>query len=487
MTDRSNVYAKFSIDKETNLTNGYIISEDKDVINSWNMNSLDELYRDSGSDNDKNHRFNVVTHNFFVSMSVFQNAVPFIMRSLPLMLQIHDDRSIRWFIKKNGELLESGEYETYKIDITHINRINRSIEYREVIQSGINSIPSMFLIGLIGAYDKFLSHLIETMFIIKPEILSSSDRNISFKDLVEIGSIDEARNRIIEKEIETVIRSSHSEQIVWLEKKLNMTLRSDQTLLSNFIEICECRNLLTHTGGIISTQYISVCKDNNVNLEGKHVGKLINIDAKYYIHAVNTIIEFGIKLTNVVWRKLLPTDIEHASKTLNDIAYELIVKHQYTLAITILMFALDDKKKQASDSTRKQMVVNCANALKLSGNKPESDALLNKEDWSASSNLYNICVSAVRDDVDAVVGLMKSVVDSGLMNIRCFREWPVFDGIRSNQKFVSTFEQIFGKKLFADKGSATVVKSTTESNSETGVCNNTEDLLNTNTNGDCDR
>ena len=56
------------------------------------------------------------------------------------------------------------------------------------------------------------------MFVAKPEMPSSSERNISFKDLMEIGSVEEARQRMIEKEVKSVIRDSHAQQIDWLEE-----------------------------------------------------------------------------------------------------------------------------------------------------------------------------------------------------------------------------------------------------------------------------
>ena len=113
------------------------------------------------------------------------------------------------------------------MSIDHLSELTGRIERADSIRSGVHSLPSMFFVGLVSAYDKFLSELIRAMFIARPELLSSSERNLSFKDLMEIGSVEAARERIIEKEIETVIRKSHSEQISWLEAKLNMPLTKD--------------------------------------------------------------------------------------------------------------------------------------------------------------------------------------------------------------------------------------------------------------------
>jgi hypothetical protein len=40
--------------------------------------------------------------------------------------------------------------------------------------------------------------------------------------------------------------------------------------------------------------------------------------------------------------------------------------------------------------------------------------ILGKEDWSASSDKFRICVAAVEDDVDKVVSLMPNIVDKDI-------------------------------------------------------------------------
>jgi hypothetical protein len=193
------------------------------------------------------------------------------MRYLPLMWRISDDRNLREFVAKHGEQLESGEFETYSFDLGHMATIVQKLEASRAIGIGINSVPELFLIGLVGAYDVFLANLIRCIFVERPEMLSSSERNISYKDLTEIGSVEAAREQIIEKEVESVLRESHSQQIDWLEKKLDIPLRKDLKIWSEFIELCERSNLLSHANGLVSSQYIAVCKRHDVDLKNVSV------------------------------------------------------------------------------------------------------------------------------------------------------------------------------------------------------------------------
>jgi hypothetical protein len=219
----------------------------------------------------------------------------------------------------------------------------------------------------------------------------------------------------------------------------------------DFIEVCERRNLFTHTGGVISEQYMKTCKEHACNLENRATGQNISITPTYYEHAVAIILEFGMKLVQVIWRKLVPGEVDLAAEKLNGFSYRLITQRKYRLAATMLKFGLHEMKKHGPEAIRKMMVVNYANAEKLGGNVELSRKILDTEDWSASTDNYRICVAAVKDDVEMVISLMSRVVETTTMTISSFREWPVFETVRSDPKFIEAFERGFGQKLLAER------------------------------------
>ena len=283
-------YAKFKMDSKLNVMENFIITESRSTVDEWKGIRLKQNYYAENKKVTKQPTiFQQVGIDFEDSINTFQRAVPFIMRSLPIMYRYRDDRNIRDYIAKRGEVLEKGEFELYRVGFEHLGAIASKLGSSRAIGAGINRIPSLFLMGLVSTYDSFLSQLIRCVFVARPEILSSSERNISFKDLIEIGSVDEARERIIEKEVKSVLRDSHAQQIEWLEKRLNMTLRKDLGIWPDFIEICERRNLLSHTDGKVSSQYLSVCREHGADCNNVSVG------------------------IQVIWRKLCPEQINEAA------------------------------------------------------------------------------------------------------------------------------------------------------------------------------
>jgi hypothetical protein len=275
--DHKYFYAKFKMDSKLEIVDKLFISEDRSTIEGWKGTRARKDDSSVPSEDKKPSQFTLVMTDFEDSINTFKTTVPFIMSNLQIMRRFSDDRNIRQFVAKNGERVNSDDigFELYKITIGHAAALSQKLERSNAISSGINKVPGLFLMGLVSSYDQFLSQLIRCIFVSHPEMLSSSERNISFKDLTEIGSVEAARERIIEKAIESIIRESHADQIAWLESKLNMPMRKDLKIWPEFIELCERRNLIAHTNGAVSSQYIAICKNHDVDVDHLTIGSML--------------------------------------------------------------------------------------------------------------------------------------------------------------------------------------------------------------------
>src|SRR5690606_16202826 len=127
-------------------------------------------------------------------------------------------------------------------------------------------LPKMALVSLVSLFDAYLSRLIKNMFLVKPELLNSSDKSLKFSDLVEFDSLEDARSSVIGMEIESILRESHTDQFKWLEEKIKIPLR-DLDSWKVFIEITERRNLFVHADGLVNKQYLAICKNNGIKLD----------------------------------------------------------------------------------------------------------------------------------------------------------------------------------------------------------------------------
>jgi hypothetical protein len=307
------------------------------------------------------------------------------------------------------------------------------------------------MIGLISTYDVFLASFLRLILSKHEEIIMTSDKAIKFSELSSFGSIEQARISLIEREVDGVIRLSHHEQFDWMTKRLSVKLREDLPSWPRFIEICERRNLFTHTGGHVTPQYISNCKIHGVDISGVNLGQKLKVTPEYYKTSVQVVYEIGVKLAHVLWRKFAKEKREEADSNLSRLGYELIFKRAYSLAETLLRFGTETLKSHSSERVRRMMLINRANAIRLQGRKAEAVAVIAREDWSAASAEFQICAAAVREELNEVIRLMEKIGTDGIPTAEDYRTWPVFRGLRTQPLFIDAFQKVFGEAIIQPK------------------------------------
>ncbi|MFF5382417.1 hypothetical protein [Pedobacter suwonensis] len=302
-------------------------------------------------------------------------------------------------------------------------------------------IPSSLFVSLISQYDAFLNRLLRYLFELKPEILNGSDRNLTFSQLVEMSSISDAREYIIEKEVETVLRKSHSEQFDYLENKFKLNLRTNLPIWKSFIEITERRNLLVHCDGVVSSQYLSVCAQNDIESKSK-VGQELKVSIEYFKSAYLTLYEICSKLTHTLWRKFLPEKLEDADDSLNTICYNLLISKSFKIADILLDFACK-QKAHFDDQSKSIFIINAALSKYLQNDDESALKCLNQKDWSSTGYTFKLAVSIISKKYDESFVLMRKIGADGEVKQSFYQEWPLFTKIREQEEFKSIYKELF--------------------------------------------
>ena len=158
------------------------------------------------------------------------------------------------------------------------------------VEAAQKALPNMFLLAIVSQFDAFITDLLKSLFKAKPELVFTSDKQISFSDLSQFSSLDEARDSIIEKAVEAIVRQSHEKQFDKLENLFGVNLREGLDVWPKFIEITERRNLLAHTNGVVSTQYVNVCRRNEISEnEIPNVGERLSFPPDYLENSLNVL------------------------------------------------------------------------------------------------------------------------------------------------------------------------------------------------------
>ena len=203
--------------------------------------------------------------------------------------------------------------------------------------------------------------------------------------------------------------------------------------------------MFVHADGIISDQYLQVCRNHNYTFEDElSVGSTLSTTPQYLESSFNCLYELGIKLGIVLWRKFLPDQIDAADQYLNALAYNLLQEERYSLAKPILEFADTTLSRTSKEVYKRMFKINLAQCYKWLKDKNKCLECINQSDWSACSDDFQLCVAVLKDDYVEAAKTMEKIGKSNALPEHSYEDWPIFREFRDQDIFIDTFSHIFG-------------------------------------------
>jgi hypothetical protein len=344
------------------------------------------------------------------------------------------------------ELDADGHIKRYAVppeQVARHRKVSRALDDTHVF---LDALPRMAVIALVSSYDSYLGKLVRSLYAAKPEVLNASNRQLTYAQLSAFSSLEAAREYVVDREVESLLRESHVAQFEWLESKVGIPLRKDLPTWPTFVEVTERRNLFVHTDGIVSAQYLTVCEQEKANSQPPAtLGSRLNAPRKYFVRACDAVMEVGVKLGQVLWRKLLPGDLRDADSQLTEVCYELLLLADYPLAATIADFAANGLPRHSSAEYKLIFQVNLAQAYKWAGRADDCEKLLNSIDWRPLSFKFQLAAAVLREEYDAAARLVKNIGTSGEVPKAAYQEWPLFRLLREQPPFHAAYEEAFGE------------------------------------------
>lgn len=172
-------------------------------------------------------------------------------------------------------------------------------------------------VTLVSRFDEFLSGFLSLVLEQNPSWLISSEKTITYKELIDLKSIDKAIEGVIQKEVENLLRGSHEDQISYIDEKLKLGISDNFEKLSEFLEVAERRNLFVHTGGVVSQQYLDKCNGFGCKIKDSKQGDCLCSDSDYFNDAFFIYFEIGLRIGQAAYRRLFPNEFEVADRSLN--------------------------------------------------------------------------------------------------------------------------------------------------------------------------
>lgn len=384
----------------------------------------------------------------------FADSLDSLLISLPNVMAIME-REINALGKSLSEFIDEHAKPTFddQSGVTQVTLsgplVSKFLKRQRLHSRGLKAydlIHRSYLISLISQYDAFLGCLLREVYHERPERLKDSEKQFSFKDLAEFGSIEEARDRLIEREVDDVIRKSHEDQLDWISRELRLEAKQFVAEVPLFVEVAQRRHLFVHTDGVVSRQYLNKCKTAGVTIDdGIESGKQLEVSKDYLEKAFEIVYSVGVKLGFAIWLNSRKEDYVQADRCANHLAYELIANERYRLAIVLLEYSLSPNRKNFSEPLRRFQILNLAQAHKWMGNNSACIEILDKHDWNASSDELRLGEAILRENYESAYTIMRKLAHDPEFKRECYFDWPIFKEIRKEGGFVSTFQEAYGQ------------------------------------------
>lgn len=349
--------------------------------------------------------------------------------------------------KKGGVKVDEDENtEIYGLnEADYLELVQKTGRY-EKMKAGLSKVPSAIFLGLIASFDSLIVDILGKMLRLKKGWLEKSQRSLPLATLATAENLDQLIEEAVADEIYQFSRGSHDEQARYIEEQFGIGIRERWKRWPDYIEIFERRNLIAHGESTFNKRYVSICSRSGHRGSEKLLGTDVELRDSYLNQSLDILVEFAVLLSFQLWRKGQDTDEDEAFTNLSEAVYKLTEHGKYRAAERIADFAIGLKGTNASDSVMRRLIVNRASALRHDEREEEAVALLDTVDWSASSNVFRICVAAVKVDKEAFLALLPKVKNSDEIRARSFVDWPVFEFVRSDEDVRTALVENFGEK-----------------------------------------
>lgn len=320
-------------------------------------------------------------------------------------------------------------------------------EYERLSDSrAVSVLMKSLFIGIFSEYDVFIGDLLKAIYEKKPDLFKNIKREITLSELLEFSSVEAVKQDILDKEIDSFRRNSYAEQFSELESKFDIKTLRGFSDWSNFVELGQRRNLLTHNGGICSDQYINMCEKSGYIWKDKpNCGDDLMPTPKYFYDAIIIASKVAFMITHTLWRKLLPTEVEEADNEMNSTIFEIMSKERWKQGTEFSEFALTDPMvRKTSDINKRIRIINHSIGLNQLKREGEAISSLNSLDWSASIRDFQLAILVLKNDYKLAAELMKKIGKNGeLITQLSYHNWPLFQDFRDRAEFHTAYQEIY--------------------------------------------
>jgi hypothetical protein len=367
--------------------------------------------------------------------------------ALPALAEAHSERLgfIRRYLEGKGDTEKDAEEKL--LYLTHAQYLTGfSREIQAFLGGGVELIARGFFITTFTILDTLFAGLHKQALLLPTAAHSVKERQVTFKDLVESGSIEEVRNRVIDEAIDDFLRGSYSEQLRLLGVATGQSIDLEAVPWPQFTEAAQRRHLAVHTDQKVTRQYLQECEKAHYNFgnDRPEVGAALPLPPDYLRQSLAVVEEIGLKAIAFFGPIIGPLEVERLNEWLAEAVYFYVAEGRYPAAVSLGTMLIHPRRTLPMP-LRLRLTVNVAQAHKWMGNEDECQRLIG-QDWSAYDPDFRCAHAVLRDDIDQVIDYVKK----GPKDDRTFEGlvfWPLYQKMRESEVFRAAVAEHFGREI----------------------------------------
>jgi hypothetical protein len=285
------------------------------------------------------------------------------------------------------------------------------------------------LISLIIYFESLIAQLFRISFEKNPESIGIQKKTLQYSDIVELGSTEEAKRYLIDKEVEDLMFKGFDEWHDYMTSKLNLKLGYIKRVKGQLTEILVRRNLFVHNDGVANSIYMKKVAEEY--RKGIKKGDILNVDKDYMENAISMIERAGVQLVFEKW-KHGERQSTRINPVLRSVAFDYMMIEDWETSLELYILAMEDKK--IKESERLMTLFNYWQCKKWLGEFESIKDEVNKADCSALSCEYRLSLLALQDNYSEFFKLLPEACP-GQLDLNSLKEWPIFRKIREQKEY----------------------------------------------------
>jgi len=351
------------------------------------------------------------------------------------------ERNLMNSIEITVAALENSKEEKENPTIDKLIEFNKLAKRIDKYHASRTILPKSNVLTLIMIYDNFFVSLLKQVFKIRREMLTRLRAGVSADEIVGCDNKEQIENLIIEKNLETLMYKSHSDQIMWLEESFGITL--DKKILNDFLFVTALRNVVAHNNGKVNEIFRKNIRGYGIKIKEKLEFSDLYCPCRIRKYT-RAMIHFSIHLYTVLSKKIFKNDVENIDDFVNNICFEFLQDKNAQMAIDILEPIIKDKKKSANSEMLFMFSINLAIGYKLAKKENKMSDVLSSLDWSNCDDKFRFARAVLTEDNKKIYDFMEKFSDEKWKVY--YKEWPLFYFIRESTEFREKYKEMYSEE-----------------------------------------